>query len=243
MLTGREKISLFLGNFGSGKTEVAVNFALHLAAAAGPGEVTVVDLDLVNPYFRSREARHELEEHGIRVVAPNDQYHHADLPILLPEVRACLNASRAYLVIDVGGDDIGARVLGALHDSLKAGSFRALMVLNCNRPYTGDVAGIARVKQEIEASARLSVTGFVSNTHLLEATAEETILEGYRLARAAEAELHLPLEFVCAPASLVEAIRPKVDGDVLPITRYLLPPWLAARPGNELPAGKDLFRL
>lgn len=242
MREGPEKVTLFLGNYGSGKTEVAVNYALHLAAGRPAGSVALADLDLVNPYFRSRESRVLLESAGVRVILPESEYHNADLPILVPEVRAALTASTAHVILDVGGDDAGARILGALTDVLPAGSYQALMVLNGNRPFTGDVAGIERIRRDIERAGRVRITGFVANTHLMSETTAETILSGHRLAQSAAAAMGLTLEFVCAPAELVDAIAAQVEEPVLPIVRYLASSWMLPADGrNNL--GKELFRL
>lgn len=242
MLGGPEKVTLFLGNYGSGKTEVAVNYALDLASRSVPDSIALADLDLVNPYFRSRESRGLLEAAGVRVIMPESQYHSADLPILVPGVRSALTAGTAQVILDVGGDEVGARVLGALTDALPGGSYRALMVLNGNRPFTGDVAGIERIRLEIERAGRIRFTGFVSNTHLMAETTFATIMAGYALAKEVEGALGLPLAFVCAPEQLVADVTAQVDEPVLPIIRYLATSWQYPLEGqNHL--GKDLFRL
>ena len=243
MLTGQEHTTLFIGNFGSGKTEAAVNFAITLRRQGLKDAVTLVDLDLVNPYFRSREPREFLEKHDVRLVIPDKQYMYADLPILVPEVRSLLKGSTSYVILDVGGDDVGAKVLGALHDALPAGSYRALMVLNASRPFTNSIEGIIKIKGEIEETGKISITGFISNTHLMDDTTVDTILKGYRLAKETETRTGLPLEFVCAPERLVAEVREAVAEDVLPIVRYLAPEW-ADRPGcgGDI-SGKDLFKL
>lgn len=243
MLTGQEHITLFIGNFGSGKTEAAVNFAITLRQRRLKEAVTLVDLDLVNPYFRSREPRDYLEKHDVRLVIPDKQYMHADLPILVPEVRSLLVGSTSYVILDVGGDDVGARVLGALHDALPAGGYRALMVLNASRPFTNNVEGIIKIKDEIEASGKISITGFVSNTHLMEDTTMDTILSGYRLAKDTESKTGLPLEFVCVPERFVKEVKEAVPEDVLAIFRYLAPEWADREGRGREPSGKDLFKL
>ena len=255
MLFGREKITLFTGNFGSGKTEVAVNFALHCADVRSRELTALVDLDLVNPYFRSRESREVLENRGVRVVLPDRQYLNADLPILVPEVRGLLKVVQtdvsaqeseetpvAHVILDVGGDHVGARVLGALSAALPRGSYRACMVLNANRPMTRDVEGIGRIRGEIERAGAMEVTGFVSNTHLMEETTLDTILEGRDLALAAAEEAGLELQFVCVPEPLVAEARKAITEEILPIYRFLAPPWAGPRADAEQ-MGNKLFEL
>jgi len=243
MLTGQEHITLFIGNFGSGKTEAAVNFAITLRQQKLKEAVTLVDLDLVNPYFRSREPREFLEKHDVRLVIPDKQYMYADLPILVPEVRSLLKASTSYIILDVGGDDVGAKVLGALHDALPPGSYRALMVLNASRPFTNNIEGIIKIRDEIEQTGKISITGFVSNTHLMDETTIDTILSGYRLAKDTESRTGLPLEFVCAPEHLVGEVKEAVSEDVLAIFRYLAPEWADRESSGREISGKDLFKL
>jgi hypothetical protein len=243
MLHGCEKVTLFLGNFGSGKTEVAVNYAMVVAEGGPRDGVTIVDLDLVNPYFRSREPRKILEEHGIRVVIPETRYLYADLPILIPEVRSLLLASTSTIILDVGGDDVGARVLGSLHDALPAGSYRALMVLNASRPFTNTVQGIIKIKSEIEAAGNIVITGFVSNTHLMGETTVETVISGYRLARQAQDATGIPVEFVSAPEEIADDVKSALPEDVLAISRYLAPVWDASKKEKgKTKTGKGLFK-
>lgn len=231
MLLGPHNITLFLGNYGSGKTEVSVNFAMHLACEKLTETVVLADLDLVNPYFRSREARDVMAKQGIRVVIPEQKYMHADLPILVPGVRAELKAApgaacgRMHVILDVGGDNAGARVLGALKDALPEGGFRALMVLNASRPFTSDVEGILRMKSEIERAGDLKVTGFVSNTHMMQDTDAAIVLGGRQLAGRAALACGLPLEFVCVPQDMVESVAGEIVEDILPVRRYLSTPW------------------
>lgn len=238
MLVGNEKVTLFMGNFGSGKSEVAVNFAFWLADNGPERGVSVADLDLVNPYFRSREAREQLSQAGINLVLPDSKYMDADLPILVPGVRALLLAGESYAVLDVGGDDVGARVLGALSDTLVKGSYRALQVVNANRPFTNDAAGVIRIAKEIEYVSNLEFNGYVCNTHLMEHTSLENILEGVELVRRVQTQTGLPLEFVTAPAHLADELSQHIPEDVLPVARFLTPPW--TRPYVRGPMGKAL---
>jgi hypothetical protein len=218
-----EGLILIVGNYGSGKTEVAVNLAIHLARKQS---VSIADLDIVNPYFRCREARGEMEGHGIRVVNPEGEYEQADLPIVLPEIRGLMQGGNGTVILDVGGDDVGARVLSSLADVLRDQRYDMLQVLNAKRPFTDSVEGCLKIRSEIEAASRLRVTGFISNTHLLEETDAATVLDGLGLARAVGQASGMPVAFVTANENLQDAIDPeKTECPVLWIQRRMLPPW------------------
>ena len=219
----QERVVLIVGNYGSGKTEVAVNLAIRLS---GHQKVSIADLDIVNPYFRCREARNEMESFGIRVINPEGDYQAADLPIVLPEVRGAVLDEEGTLIFDVGGDDVGARVLSSLADVFAGRSCTMLQVLNAKRPFTETVEGCLKIKSEIEAASRLRITGLVSNTHLLEETDTSTVLEGLRLAREVARASGLPVSFVTANEDLRDGFDAENVGcPVLWIKRRMLPPW------------------
>ncbi|HSL61496.1 MAG TPA: cobalamin biosynthesis protein CbiA [Desulfotignum sp.] len=217
-------IVVVAGNYGSGKTETAVNLA---AACRKTGKsVTIADLDLVNPYFRTREARVPLEALGIKVVLPDRQYLHADLPILAPAVAGSLRQPADVTILDAGGDDVGVTVLASLASVLKDRPVQMLQVINAFRPFTGDVAGCIKMKQAIEAAAKINFTGLVSNANLLDDTTVDHICQGYELVRQVSARTGLPLEFITAS----EKVRRLLDPDrfscpILTIDRQLLPLW------------------
>jgi hypothetical protein len=218
-----QRVVLIVGNYGSGKTEVAVNLAIRLRERQ---PVSIADLDIVNPYFRCREARAEMERHGIRVINPEGDFQAADLPIVLPEIRGLVRDGSETLILDVGGDDVGARVLGSLADVFGDRPYDMLQIVNAKRPFTETVEGCCRIGGEIEAAARLRITGLVSNTHLLEDTDTATVLEGLRLARAVGKATDLLVSFV----TVSENLRGEFDAEqagcpVLWIRRRMLPPW------------------
>ena len=218
-----QRVVLIVGNYGSGKTEVAVNLAIRLREQQS---VSIADLDIVNPYFRCREARGEMESLGIRVINPEGEYQAADLPIILPEIRGVVQDGAGTLILDVGGDDAGARVLGSLADVFTDTPYAMLQVLNAKRPFTETAAGCLKIRSEIEAASRLRITGLVSNTHLLEDTDPATVLEGLRLAREVGKAAKLPVAFVTVNESLRgEFDAEKADCPILWIRRRMLPPW------------------
>ena len=220
------RLVAFVGNYGSGKTEVAVNYALQLAAR---GEtVAIADLDIVNPYFRCREATEQMEERGIRVVAPQGANKHADLPIMLPEIKGLLSHEAGISILDVGGDDVGARALSHIAPEFPdPGQYRMLQVINQSRPFTDTVDGCLRMREQIETSSRLFVTGLVSNTHLIMETTPDTVLEGYRFALEVAERAGLPLEMAVVPAWIADELDlTAFDAPVLVINREMLPPWV-----------------
>ena len=218
-----EPIVLIVGNYGSGKTEVAVNLAIRLSKQQN---VCIADLDIVNPYFRCREARDEMESFGIRVINPEGDHVAADLPIILPEIRGAVLGSEGTVIFDVGGDDVGARVLSSLADAFEGRSCAMLQVLNARRPFTETAEGCLKIGREIETASRLKITGLISNTHLLEETDASTVLDGLRLAREVGAAAGLPVSFVTANESLRGRFdAEEVECPILWIKRRMLPPW------------------
>ncbi|MEE4114493.1 MAG: cobalamin biosynthesis protein CbiA [Desulfobacteraceae bacterium] len=220
-------IVIIVGAYGSGKTEVAINLAIHMQAKGTA--VRLADLDLVNPYFRTREARQVLRRHGIDVVLPPAPYMQADLPILTPEVSGMLRHPSGLTLLDVGGDDVGATVLAALADPMKGKALQVLQVINPHRPYTDTVNGCLNMRQAIEAKSRMTITGLIGNANYMEATTEQDILAGYAfLNKVAEAG-NVPLVFITTPATLLTRLdKHAIHCPVLALRRQLVPPWKQA---------------
>ena len=228
----KEKILIFSGTFGSGKSEVAVNTAFY--AAEKFDKVAIVDLDVVNPYFRCREAREALEAKGIEVIAPGGEFSQADLPIVLPQIRGRIMQYDGLLILDVGGDDLGARALGSLYDATSKKAFEYLMVLNERRPYTSDLKSSLATIARIEEAAKIKATGIVSNTHLMADTTADTITQGFDLASKVAGELDLPMSFVTASEEFYPQVSTEVgDCPVMKLFRRLPPPWIAPQSNNN----------
>jgi hypothetical protein len=199
-----KRVTIIVGHFGSGKTEISLNGALSLAKTTR--DVTVVDLDLVKPYFRSRAARALLESHGIGLVSPGGEHHHADLPIVVPEIRNVLVGKGGKVIVDVGGDDTGARVLGSLAGVIPPADTDCLLVLNFRRPFTRNVGEAVKMIEEIEAVSRIKVTGLISNTHLMNETTPEVVTEGYRLSHETSEALGIPLVTVAVDRNTLDGL-------------------------------------
>jgi len=229
-------IVVIVGNYGSGKTEVAINLALVCRQARGP--IRVVDLDLVNPYFRTREARALLQANDIDIVLPPAPYLHADLPIVTPAVSGAIRQPGPLTILDVGGDDAGATVLASLADAFRGQSVQMLQVINPYRPLTDSVAGCLAMRAQIEAASHLTVTGWIGNAHLMEATSVDTVRAGYRFASEVSQTSGLPLAFITAPRALMEDLpREAFACPMLPVRRRLTLPWQGAPPRTKTTPG------
>lgn len=225
------RLLAIVGGYGSGKTEVAVNLALELAGAGAT--VRLADLDLVNPYFRCREARELLESRGVQLVVPPGGLAFADLPIIVPQVDGMLRPPPGHVsLLDVGGDDAGALALAALAPRIAAVPHEVWLVHNARRPFGDTEEACAAMRAAIEAASRLRVTGLVLNTHLGEETTPAVVLEGWRLGRRVAAHLGLPVRAVALLEELAHApeLQP-IDAPRLLLRRRMLPPWLA--PGRR----------
>ncbi len=220
----RKRVTVFVGHFGSGKTEIALNGALDLAAA---GErVVVADLDVVKPYFRSRSARAILSDAGIELLAPTGANIHSDLPIIVPQIRSRLRDSNRRLIMDVGGDDIGARVLGSLADVVPLDDTDCLLVLNFRRPSTPDPGAALLMVREIESVGRVPVSGLISNTHLMDETTLEVVLEGYHQAVETARLAGVPLVAVTVTQELAMVLRGEnLECPVVAMRRIVKPPF------------------
>ncbi len=223
-LTG---IVIIVGNYGSGKTEISINLAANRKQAGI--EVRIADLDLVNPYFRTREAKDSLAELGIEVVLPPQEYHQADLPILSPTVAGMIRNPSQLTLLDVGGDDVGATVLAALKDVFRDKPLKMLQVVNPMRPFTRSIEGCLKIRSEIEKAAKLSINGIIGNANLIDETGPEDIYDGYDFVRELAEQSRLPLEFITVSRELLNRIDlSRFACPVLPIDRQLVPPWKKA---------------
>lgn len=215
--------TLFLGHFGSGKTELAINRALELARRGSP--IALVDLDVVTPFFRSRDARQILQEAGVELIAPDAGFDQADLPILPMSLDRSLGNPEVHAIVDVGGDE-GARALAGLRRFFLPGQYEALLVVNPRRPQTATPEAILASRAWLESMSGLTLTALVANGNLGAATEPAQVREDYRLLREVAVEAGLPLAAVVIPEHLQEDLAPEeFEVPLWPIHRYLLTPW------------------
>lgn len=175
MNTDCKRLTLFAGHYGSGKTNIAVNYAFKLAEEGK--QVCIADLDIVNPYFRTKDSEKELAEAGIRLVSPKFANSNVDLPALPAESYRLVQDKSTYGIIDIGGDDRGAYALGRYADAIKEeNNYRMAFVVNCYRPLTSTVEDTVEIMREIESACGLKFTCIVNNSNLGEETVAETLL-------------------------------------------------------------------
>lgn len=219
-------IVVVVGNYGSGKTEVAINLAVDQHAKGI--QPHLADLDLVNPYFRTREARHALAALGINIILPPDGWLQADLPILSPKVAGLIRSPGQLAIFDVGGDGVGATVLSALADAFAAvdAPLQMLQVVNPFRPNTGTVARCLAMRDAIESASRMKISGWIGNAHLMDETTIDHIRQGYDLMQDLARNSGLPLVCMAVNQAMVaQAARLAMVCPILIIRRQLVPPW------------------
>lgn len=226
-----KKIYVLIGNYGSGKTEVAMNIAFN--AATQGKKVELVDLDLVNTYFRLSERRDLISEKQIRLVSPNFSCSNIETLSLPAEVQSAFDQDWDVVVFDVGGDPTGATALGRYKQNfmeLPEGSLEVLNVVNVRRPMAGTPEKIISLMQNMSAYARLKVNGFVNNTNLAERTSGDELIAGYEMLREASVKTGVPVLYTCGTQELLEEFLagnpdPKYVGTPFAIKRHMRRDW------------------
>jgi len=217
------RLEIYTGHFGSGKTEVVLNRALTYA---GQGEtVYLVDLDIVKPYFRSREVRHFLKESGIHLITPGGELENADLPVISPHVLGTLTSAQGKILLDVGGDPMGATALGAFAQLIERQGYEMFFVLNTYRPFTKDILMVTKMLRDIEAASRLNVSGIISNPNLGQGTVLEDLRLGLPLVKEMAEVLGLPISMTAITERYADQLVTEIEGPIMTIKNFLLPPW------------------
>lgn len=216
------RISIITGHYGTGKTEFAVNLALAMAAEGQ--RVMVADLDIVNPYFRSRERKAVLEQAGVSLICSSQACADADVPSLPAELLTILEDRGTRGILDIGGDPVGARVLARFRPKILQEDYQLIYVLNANRPEVRDAENAISYLRGIEATTGLSCTGIVNNTHLCGETTAEEVRKGAALAAAVSQETGIPVLCHVAHERLASNLS-DLSETVFPITIQMKKPW------------------
>ena len=204
-----KRITLLSGHYGSGKTNIAVNLARRLRASRE--NVAIADIDIVNPYFRTKDSQAELEGAGIRLISSPYAGSNVDLPALPDEVYAITDDKSVTAVVDVGGDDRGALALGRWRDAiLQEGDYEMLFVINRFRPLTATPEDAVEVMREIEIASGIPFTAVVNNSNLGDETTARDVLESGTYAAEVCARAGLPLKMT----TVREELYPWLEGEI-----------------------------
>ena len=226
-----KKMYVLIGNYGSGKTELALNFAI---TAAARGERTeLLDLDMVNTYFRLTEPGRLMRMKDIRVVSPNFTNSSVETLSLPAEVQSAFAMDWDTVVFDVGGDAVGSTALGRYHQDFEAldpANLQVLNVVNIRRPLSGTVEKIIRLQEEMEVHSRLKITGMINNTNLAQVTTPEELRDGYEMIRQVSEKTGVPVLYTSGKKAmldlfLAEGHDPRYIGTPFPIDTYMARDW------------------
>jgi hypothetical protein len=190
--------------------------------------VSIADLDIVNPYFRSREKRNFFEEIGIKLFDSSIRNTAIDLPALPAEMTGVITNSNIKSILDVGGDPVGARVLARYAEQIKNVEYDMFYVINGNRPDTSTVEGVLKYLEMIEATSRLKITGLVNNTHMLKATTVEDVEFGHELTKKVSWETDIPIRYEAVMKETADKIKnQEIIEKLFPINLYMREEWMS----------------
>ena len=219
------KVYIIIGHFGSGKSEFSVNFAKRLK---GLGQsVCLADLDIVNPYFRSRERREELTALGIEVLSDIlDSIKGLDIPYLSPAIRGHIANSKQTMILDCGGDQSGLTILKQFEEELAKRTYEVLMIINTFRPQTSSVAQILEMKAKLEATSGLEVSGYINNSNYLRATTLQEYLSAQDLIEQVSLITEVPIKYLSGIENLMKQLPQNLPGEKITLNLSLREDWL-----------------
>jgi hypothetical protein len=221
-----KRLNAICGAYGSGKTEFAISYALHIQKN-NQVKVGLIDLDIVNPYFRSRDVANELSGEGLKVVSTEPGMEHSDIPSLSPRIFSLLQDHTYRVVFDVGGDPAGARALGRFYPYFEKEPYELLIVVNPFRPDTRTISEAAGLISGLQGTSRLKATGIVSNINLGPETTIELWREGLKFIMALAERLALPIVYHMVEENFYDRHQAElVNYPLFPVTLRMLPPWL-----------------
>lgn len=218
------RIRVFTGHFGSGKTEIAINYALKLKEEGK--NVCIADLDIVNPYFCTRDEEKLLKDKGIKLVATPKEMSNAELGTIPLNTISVFDDKSNEIVIDVGGDNLGAVALGQYNKFFRLEDYDMYFVINTARRSTKNADGVIEFIQKIEAASRLKVKYLINNTNLSYETTLQMIIDGQKIVKEVSEKTGLPICYTTIREDLVDSCKEnEILGEILPIKIFMLPPW------------------
>lgn len=218
-----------MGHYGSGKTEFSVNLAMKLRKTCD--KLALLDMDIANPYFRSRERQKLLQDAGVSVIFNEYGYDIAeDLPAITAKVRGPLENPKFTTIVDVGGNDSGARIINQFRKYFVSEETERYLVINGNRFETDTLEGAMFHLEQIQEEIRLNVNGLINNTHMLAETTVEDVIKGHELCRQVSRETGIPIVWDTCNEKLIDKLAEMApdyeEYKVFPIQLYMRPTWL-----------------
>lgn len=217
------RITIFTGHFGSGKTEVAVNYTIRLARAGK--NTAIADLDIVNPFFRTADVRGLLENMGIKVIAPVYANTNVDVPSLPAEINTLFEDKSYHAVFDVGGDDLGARALSRYAGEIAREDYVHYLVINTKRPMTRTPQEIEKMIMEIQDGAGIKVDMLVNNANLMGASTPELIEEASGIIGKVSEKLSIPVGLISGMEEVLRQYKGEPGIERLYLRKYINLPW------------------
>ncbi len=203
-----KKLTIVTGHYGSGKTEFSINYALKLKEKFG--KATICDMDIVNPYFRTNDAKEFLTKNGIKVIAPDYAGTNLDLPTLPSDIISVFADKDAPALFDVGGDEDGAIALGRYFPYIKDTDYEMFLVVNTKRPDTQSAEDIVSLAREIEISSRLKITALVNNPNLSYLSGPDDFKGSFEILNEVSKIMNVPVKYVSGREDILE----KIDTDI-----------------------------
>ena len=215
---------IIIGAYGSGKSEYSIHLARRFKTQGL--DVVLADLDVVNPYFRSREMQDDFIQEGIDIIAPEGEYKHSDLPMISPRVKGAIQNKAKTVILDVGGDPAGCRTLGRFEEPIKTRGYSMLYIVNTMRPFTSTPEEIISMKEALEATSRLKITEIICNTNLMDETTVEIVLKGIKIVEKAAELSGLPFKTYLVLNKYEKIVPDHLGGKKREVMAYnLKKPW------------------
>ncbi len=228
----KTKLIIVIGAYGSGKSEYSINLAKEYKSSGK--EVTLVDLDVVNPYFRSRDVREKFEQIGIEVIAPEGENKYADLPMISPKIMGAVKNYEKNVILDVGGDPAGCRTLARFIPAIQNRGYEMQLVINTKRPFTSNKKEILEMIDMLEEASKLKVTEIICNTNLMEFTTQEIVVNAIQTSDKTAKKRNIKLEKYLILDKYADKISENIFGKKKIVLNYFLnKPW-------EMPMMKGL---
>lgn len=214
-----KRINIFVGHFGSGKTEIAINYAMKLAREGK--KVIIVDCDIVNTYFRTLDAKKELEDAGIKVIAPIFANSNLEMQMIPADILSVFEAKDTHIVFDVGGDEDGAYALGAYKHLFEREGYRMFFVINARRPLTQTSNDTLEYMADIERASRLTISDLINNTNLAYETTIDDVLSGDKLVRELSEITKLNYPYIALSNEIINDLPKELASKAFELSLYL----------------------